>query len=634
MDEERDDREELRAPHGHAADGACANGAGTIAPQLIDPNVLLYVITSTAEQGILVHDGERVIASNSRIGELLDVPNELFRPGTELEEFIQYGIDRGDYAGASTLDVETMREIIRSCRSYRTERQVPNGRTVRIDARHKGGYAVATYTDVTDACRREDELRRSRATVDYLATHDSLTGLANRRAFDTALARTLQRFGARAVDDAREADDAGRSGGMDWRLPPPSQPLPAPPRGEKHLALLMIDLDRFKCVNDKYGHNAGDALLKATAERFQRLARSGDLIARLGGDEFALIVEVERPQHAVKLAQRLCRAAGEPVEFDGLSLHCGASVGVAFAGPTTRTPDQLLHAADVALYSIKHKGRNGVALANEALANASSARVRLETQLLRALESDQIVVHYQPQVDLTTNTVVGYEALMRWQHPERGMLGPDEFVPIAEENGLILELGRFVLQRATADFAALDEPHRLSINVSANQLADPSLANDVAHALRSSKLAPERLVIELTERALIADREKVSATLQALTDLGVALSLDDFGSQSSSIAYLTEFPFTRVKIDRRFIDRMLSDTRSSAVVVSILGLAASLDLRVTAEGVERAGELMALASAHCHEAQGFYFGHPEPIEAVRPQRASSARPIARRRRSA
>lgn len=582
MREQPSDEVRLREPSVPADDAARADGDGA---HLIDPGLLLNVITSTAEQGIFVHDGERVLASNSRVCELLDIPAQIAAPGAPLDMFIGYGERRGDYVGRSTLDINAMRAMIKRHEDYATERRVPSGRVLRVDSHHRNGLTVTTYTDVTEARHREQELRESRARNQKLANSDGLTGLTNRRAFDEVLAEEFA-YGA-----------ASELGGTT-------------------IALLVFDLDRFKPINDIYGHATGDALLRKLAERFRAEVRDTDTIARIGGDEFAVLAKVPDEAHAIALGDRLRAAASTPVDVDGTELCVGASVGVAFAGPECATGDALLHAADLALYGAKARGRNVVVAFDPAMERASRERTELEGELRRALEREELTLHYQLQQNLRSRETVGYEALLRWCHPKRGIVGAADFIPMAEETGLIVSIGRWVLRKAASDFAGLDERLRVSVNVSPVQLAQSDVPRDVAEALELSGLDPKRLEIEVTEEVLIKDPKRTLQALDSLAAMGVTLSLDDFGSGYSSLAYLTMFPFSKIKIDRSFIDRMQLDPRSEALVSSILALAASLGLKVTAEGVETQDQLMKLANGSCDEAQGYLLGKPMPLSAV------------------
>lgn len=539
---------------------------------------LLRIVAGAAEQGILVHDGQTVHFVNERANELLATPRNILHVGCDIMRYIDWTIERGSYCDLDEDASHEFRESVRTRAEVHVERRTANGH-LRVDARPVGGLVVVTYTDVSDARRREDELTMARARVDELASFDSLTGLANRHTFDQTL---------------RESLDA------------PSETL----------ALLMTDLDGFKAVNDTYGHATGDKLLKIVAQRMERVVRSGDVLARLGGDEFALVGRFESAKDARLTAERLRSVASRPVSVGDIDLKVGASVGVAFHGPDTATPDALMKASDVALYEAKAAGRDTVVVFSEPMVRRHQERVSFKTNLARAAERGEIVVHYQPQIDLRTQEIKGYEALMRWQRSGEGLLMPGDFIPLAEETGLIVDLGRNVLQQATRDIQRLPGERRISVNVSPVQFLQSDFAADVEAALEESGLPASRLVIEVSERVFCDEEAKIVKTLDALSALGVALSLDDFGSPHSALAYLTRYPFSRIKIARAFTDAMASDQRAGAVGEAVFSLAAALHLTVTAEGVEEAGELLALAASRCDEAQGYLLGKPQPLEGL------------------
>ena len=515
----------------------------------------MRVLANATSEGLVIHRGGTVIDANDRFRAMIGGDDPRGRPLSELLRDGESPCLGGEgecllRPDGRRLPVETL------CRSLDDER------------------LVTAVRDMTQNC--EDQAR-----IRELAANDALTGLLNRRSFDDAL--------------------AARVGGLADRMP-------------SCLAILMIDLDRFKPINDTYGHAAGDALLRALAERFAETVRPGDAVARLGGDEFAVLAWVPDERAAARLAERVREVAGQPVEIDGVEASVGASVGFALAPRDGDDEEALRQASDIALYASKHGGRDRVTAFEPAMAERANDRHRLEADLRLALERGEIALHYQVQHDIKAGRAIGYEALMRWHHPERGMVPPGEFIPIAEETGLIVPLGRWAIEHAARDFAGFDDRTRVSVNVSPVQFERGDLIGDVRHALAVSGLPAHRLEIEVTEQLLLADTEGTLAQLEALRATGVTLSLDDFGSGYSSLAYLTRFPFSKIKIDRQFVDRMASDRRSHALVRSILALASSLGLRVTAEGVETHGQLASLATGRCDEAQGYLLGRPVPFE--------------------
>lgn len=546
---------------------------------------LLETTLSTIAQGLLIHDHTRIVASNDRLAELLDVPRNLLATGQSWLDLVHFRALRGDYGANPEEHIEAAKIAFEHQRSFTSQHKVGN-KYLQTECRFENGHMFVTYTDVTETHRQQERLRESEERVRHMAERDELTGLTNRRAFDEALERSL------AVQD----EDAPTS-----------------------LALVMIDLDRFKPINDTYGHGVGDTVLCQIADRFRSVVREDDIVARIGGDEFAVLLEGLDEDVAIDLAGRLREAAAQPVLMEGdeqLVLRADASIGVAFASEGRRTAETLMVAADLALYSAKNSGRARVSLFDPGMAQKARARLSLETDLRHAVERKQLVLHYQVQRDLRSSQNVGYEALMRWRHPTRGLVQPSDFIPVAEETGLIVELGRWALLQATMDFAEFDDETRVSVNVSPIQFKQSDLVVDVGRALAESGLNPSRLEIEITEQLLIDDTEATLDSLNKLRDLGVILSLDDFGSGYSSLAYLTRFPFSKIKIDRVFIDRMLDDPRCDSLVNSILALAVSLGIKVTAEGVETDEQLLRLIDAHCDEAQGYLLGRPVPLEDI------------------
>jgi diguanylate cyclase (GGDEF)-like protein len=397
-------------------------------------------------------------------------------------------------------------------------------------------------------------------------------------------------------------------------------------QGPDLLAVLFIDLDRFKLVNDSLGHEAGDAVLRTVAERLVADMRATDTVARLAGDEFVVISEAQEIGGAVAAAERLVASISEPIRVATTSGHrditIGASVGIAFvtAGNPVSATD-LLRDADVAMYQAKQRGRGRVEIFDESLSSALEHRVRTEQELRRAIQEDELVVFYQPIVEAGTRRVAGFEALVRWQHPTRGLLSPDQFVPVAEESGLIVPLGAAVLLQACRQLSEWqrDRPDgdrlRMSVNVSALQFDHPSFVPTVAAVLEATNVDPAQLWLEITETSLAADIVRATATFEALRELGVRLALDDFGTGYSSLAYLQKFPVQALKIDRSFVDRLGRDPEATTIVEMIIGVAGTLNLLVIAEGVENEAQADELQQLGCTLFQGYHFGRPAPAEA-------------------
>ena len=428
------------------------------------------------------------------------------------------------------------------------------------------------------------------STAVHRALHDSLTGLPNRDLFADRLELTLARVR----------------------------------RGASRPAVLVADLDQFKLINDSLGHHAGDELLRAIAPRFAAAIRDTDTVARFGGDEFVVLCDsVGSEQHALELAQRLATALDEPVELAGGPVYVSASFGVAYAGPDSDAAG-LLRDADAALYRAKARGRGRCELFDAPMRLRAVARLELETGLRVALGTDQLSLQYQPVVDLETRETLALEALMRWRHPVRGPVSPAEFIPVAEDAGLIVPLGRWALEEACLHAVALgpDGPP-VSVNLSARQLAHPAIVDHVVEALEHSGLPPARLWLELTETALFEEADAPLPVLTELKALGASLVLDDFGTGYSSLAYLQIFPLDALKIDRAFIAGMTEDGRAAALVEAIVTMARSLGLTVVPEGIETEAQRDALLALGCRYGQGYLFGRPAPAAVPAPRQAAA-----------
>ena len=380
-------------------------------------------------------------------------------------------------------------------------------------------------------------------------------------------------------------------------------------------SILMLDLDRFKNVNDSLGHGAGDMLLRQVAQRLKSALRSGDVLARLGGDEFAIIQEGCDDQRvcSVELATRIARLVAEPFFLPGHRVEIGTSIGIAIAPEHGSDQEQLLKKADLALYRSKSVGRNCFTIYDEAMSAELEARNMLEGDLRDAIARCQLELHYQPFVDITSGRRRGFEALVRWRHPLRGLIPPDQFIPLAEETGLIVPLGEWVLRRACADAIAWPSDLRVAVNLSPVQFKEADLFGVISGALRDSGLPPERLEIEITESVLLERGAENHAFMERLKAIGIELALDDFGTGYSSLSYLTMFPFDKIKIDKSFIRNLAQQPRSSAIISSIVTLARGLDMSVTAEGVETQEQFERLKALGVNFAQGYLLGRPQPI---------------------
>ncbi|HDZ72241.1 MAG TPA: EAL domain-containing protein [Aurantimonas coralicida] len=429
-------------------------------------------------------------------------------------------------------------------------------------------------------------LRKVIERASFLASHDALTNLPNRAVFQEWMAHTIA--------------DVERDG------------TPA--------AVLFLDLDHFKEVNDLLGHAAGDELLKQVSDRMSETLRQNDVLSRLGGDEFAIIQKrIAQPGGAAQLAQRLIAILSEPFDLFGQEAMIGASIGITMCEPGGRgDPAHLLQQADMALYRAKSGGRGNYQFFEEDMNRRLLERKMMEIDLRRALANDQLQLHFQPQIDLATSALIGVEALIRWNHPEQGWIAPDRFIPLAEETGLILPIGDWVIHTACRQARAWPSL-KVAVNVSPVQFRRGDLVAVVRHALEESGMDAGRLELEITEGVLMQDTEATIAILTALKELGVKIAMDDFGTGYSSLSYLRRFPFDKIKIDRSFIADMGHDDHADSIISAVISLGRALGMKSNAEGVETIEQANLLRAQGCEEVQGFYFGRPmagEHIDAL------------------
>ena len=423
----------------------------------------------------------------------------------------------------------------------------------------------------------------SQARSQYLAYHDSLTGLGNRLLFKEQLEEALKEVSV----------------------------TPHP------LAVLFLDLDGFKAVNDTLGHSIGDLLLKSVAVKLRDMLQQTDRIARLGGDEFA-ILQISKPQPAssIALAEKIVEIVGETCSIDGHDVTVGASVGIAVANPGEMDTENFLKSADLAMYSAKSDGRGTYRMFDPEMDAIVQARRILEGDMRAALAQDEFTLHYQPLVNLQSKKVTAFEALMRWKHPKRGMVSPSDFIPVAEDMGLIVQLGEWALRQACAEATEWPDKICVSVNLSPAQFAKGNLVSVVMSALASSGLPPSRLELEITKSVLLDKSERNIAILNQLRALGVRISMDDFGTGYSSIAYLRSFPFDKIKIDQSFVRDVLVDEGSLAIVRAIAGLGVSFGMITTAEGVETEEQMRCLNLEGCIEVQGYLYSEPVPASKI------------------
>jgi diguanylate cyclase (GGDEF)-like protein/PAS domain S-box-containing protein len=427
------------------------------------------------------------------------------------------------------------------------------------------------------------ERKRAEARLAFLSQHDGLTGLPNRNLLRKQMDEIL-------VHTRRS--------------------------GEK-VAVLVLGLDNFKAVNDALGHGIGDKLLRAVAKRLRSTLREEDPLARLNSDEFAVIQSgLARPDDAVLLSRRLLQALGEPYLLDGHSVVIGATIGIAMAPSDGDDSERLLKNADMALTRAKNESRGTFSFFEAGMDARAQSRRKIEIDLRDALQDDVLRPHYQPLIDLSSGRITGFEALVRWPHPERGMISPAEFIPVAEETGLINAIGGLMLRRACMDAATWPDDVRVAVNLSPAQFRIGNLLASVMEALKQSGLSPKRLELEITETLLLEKSEQVLATLHALRALGVRICMDDFGTGYSSLSYLRSFPFDKIKIDQSFVRDLAANPDAQAIIRSIVSLGKGLGVTITAEGVETEAELSCLRAEGCHEGQGYLFSRARPNEEI------------------
>jgi diguanylate cyclase (GGDEF)-like protein len=454
--------------------------------------------------------------------------------------------------------------------------ELTDGRTVTVNRQSvEGGGWVATYEDITDRLKAE-------ASLDHMALHDALTDLPNRRLFHVHL--------------DRETAAVERSGG---------------------LAVLYLDLDQFKTINETLGHPVGDIILQEVAERLRGSIRDSDILARLGGDEFAVIqLHADQPAQAKVLARRLVEVVSAPYQHEGTQITLGVSVGAALAPEDGATADAILKAADLALYRAKADGRGVCRFFEPAMDAQMQARRQLELDLREALVDGEFELYYQPLIDAATGHVICFEALLRWHHKERGLVSPSEFVPLAEEIGLIIPIGEWALRTACHEAAKWPEEIKVAVNLSVVQFRSPNLVDIVRTALSTSGLAPHRLELEITESVLMHNSQTTLKILRRLHGLGLAIAMDDFGTGYSSLSYLSSFPFDKIKIDQCFVREIGSKPEALAIIRAVVHLGRALGITVTAEGVETAKQFERMRIEGCNQCQGYLFSRPRPPDEI------------------
>jgi diguanylate cyclase (GGDEF)-like protein len=521
---------------------------------------------------------DRLQVWNERFLELLNLKQSSIHVGMRLPWLLRHSIKAGNHRGKTPKTV--FNEFAQGLRQARYEQvqTSPDGEKVIALSRRimADGGSVVILEDIT-------ERKRAQERINYLARYDELTGLANRTQFREEIGSMLS----------------------------------AARRRESHIALHLIDLDRFKTINDTLGHPVGDKLLIEVASRLRAVIRPGDMITRFGGDEFVIVqTRAEHRQDAETLAQRIVKAIADPFEIDGHRIDIGASIGIALASADGTDVDQLLKKADMALYAAKRGGRGNHQFFAAEMEEAIQVRRTLELDMREALASNQFGIVFQPLVDLQTGKATACEALVRWYHPLRGTILPSIFIPVAEETGMIIELGQRILELACVEASSWPNNIKVSVNLSPVQFKNPSLVLHVASALAKSGLRAQRLDLEITERLLLEESEETLIAMQQLKDLGVNMSLDDFGTGYSSLNYLRKFPFSKIKIDQSFIRDKDTERDARAIIKAVANLGASMEKVVVAEGIETEEQMNMVKRLGCHEGQGYFFGAPMTGEEV------------------
>jgi diguanylate cyclase (GGDEF)-like protein len=582
-------------------------------------------------QGIMLVSRELDIPIiNGRCGQLLGLPPEWINNPPRFDRLMEHQIEQAkphqtQVAGIAESNSSGSAEAapaggppVAVC-----ERTMPNGNIVEIRSSElPDGSLVQTFTDITK--RWEAEAHAAR-----LASQDPLTGLPNRRAFGARLDEISRQFGSSQTGGRNEQSLAAarvspREGDAADDVVDPSEAEPsahtiatvesaAPP----NFAVLFLDLDRFKVVNDTLGHRIGDLLLQEVAKRLQGALRTNDLLARLGGDEFAIVVQppVSREDLA-KIAQALIGAVAAPYEILGHQICTGLSIGIAIGPDDGDNAEDLLMAADLAVYAVKASSRGNFAFYQSAMNKGLNDRRQIELDLREAMEHSQLEMFYQPIIDVRRNCISGFEALARWRHPVKGMVPPALFIPVAEDCGLIVQLGEWALKQACREAVKWPGNFRVAVNLSPIQVTLPDFAAMVESILAETGLAPERLELEITERIFLADQEHTIATLRRIKALGVRIALDDFGTGYSSLGYLRSFPFDKIKVDRAFVSDVTRRNDYVVIVQAITSIAGALGMMTTAEGVETADQRQFLAALGCDEMQGYLFSAPVPVEQI------------------
>jgi diguanylate cyclase (GGDEF)-like protein len=516
-------------------------------------------------QGLMLYDASsRIILFNRRYIDMYGLSTDVIRPGRLFRDVMRHRKETGSFKGDPDKFCDEVLNNVSAMRLTHRILTTPDGRFIRMvnQPLPTGGW-VTTHEDITD-------LKRFEQRIEHLAHYDPLTGLPNRTLFRERLQQEVE-------------------------------------TGRQPFALLYIDIDQFKEINDSLGHSIGDDFLRTLAQRFAACLGESDIIARLGGDEFGIIqTGVTGPAEITALVDRIYRALGDPVDCGGHTLSANASIGIAMAADADADIDELIRMADLAMYEAKASGRRTYRFFDPQMDAQVKARRQLELDLREAIEADAFELYYQPVVDIGSGEIAGCEALLRWTHPVRGPISPVDFIPVAEDTGLINELGEWVLQRACREAMSWPNHIKLAVNVSPVQFKSDTLGLRITKVLAASGLAADRLELEITEAVLMRDDEAALATLHQLRAIGVRIALDDFGIGYSSLSYLQRFPFDKIKIDRSFVSS-LRDSGDASIVQAVVTIAHARDMVTTAEGVETPQQLEQLRQLGCTQMQGWLY---------------------------
>jgi diguanylate cyclase (GGDEF)-like protein len=545
----------------------------------------LRLTLENMSQGImLVTKDLQIPIINGRCGELLDLPDEFIKSPPRFDELVEYQTRNGKLRNAATAQgIQAPEPRAAATPDHEKfavcERTMPNGTVIEVRSGHlPDGSFVQTFTDITKRAEAEAHVAR-------LASEDPLTGLPNRRVFRTALDQISRQ------QEGGEASD------------------------QREFAVLFLDLDRFKVVNDTLGHRIGDMLLQDVAKRLKGVLRVEDLLARLGGDEFAVVVRrVESRAGLAMLATRLVESVVQPYEINDYRIRSSVSIGIALGPEDGKNADDLLMAADLALYAVKGANRGTFQFYHSSMNKDLNDRRQIELDLREAIERKELELHYQPIVNVRRNVVSGFEALARWRHPDKGMVPPAVFIPVAEDSGLIVPLGEWALVEACRNAAQWPDELKVAVNLSPVQFTAPNLFDLIEQTLAETGLAPHRLELEITERIFMEDSENTLATLRRIKGLGVRIAMDDFGTGYSSLSYLRSFPFDKIKVDRAFVSDLSERNEHVVIVQAVVSIARALGMTTTAEGVETEAQHHFLAALGCDEVQGYLFSAPVPVE--------------------